>query len=457
MESARIALVLAAALVLPGCVGGLVTPSSTDAPLPGPDPVEELERRLTPEDVSASEVHIETDPGQPRHLVAAANAQGGFDVYVSWDAGGSWNRTHVSPEDVASAAGHPGFAALSDPVVAFGPDGMVYLSGLAYVPTSAVVVAESTDGGETWTEANVVHESDPATSFNDKEWMAVSPVTGSIVVAWQKEPAVDQLRRLDGTVPAVDPDPGNIVVSRSEDGGESWSEPVEVDRGRDNNGTQVLFTPDGRAHLLWMNYERRAIDYVVSHDDGRTWTDPEAIAEGIAVVPPYDRYQRMHTLPGFAAGPDGEVLAAVWHDRRAGDADVWAVASGDGGQTWTDEVRVNQDERGNGVIQIYPWVEVGPEGRIHASWYDASADPEEPLFRYHRGVAPGPGLGFVPSGPASEEAFTAFASRDSEEDTHRGLGDYTGIAASEAGVFPAWADGRGNESRIFAARLPIDG
>lgn len=456
MHRAVPALVLAAALVLAGCV----TPedletASRDLPADLPDEAEPLERRLTPPDASASEVDIQADPGDPEHLVAAANSEGGFDVYRTWDAGETWDRTHLEPEDVADATDAEAFAGLSDPVVAFGPDGTVYLSGLAYVPTSAVFVARSPDGGATWPDASIVHESDPAARFNDKEWMAASPATGTLVVAWQMEPAMDQGRNLE-FLPGVDPDPGNIVVSRSADGGETWSDPREVDRGMYNNGTQVVFGPDGQAHLLWLNYDRRTLDYVTSHDDGRTWTDPEAVAEGVTPVPPYDRYQRMHTLPGLAIGPDGETLAAVWHDDRLGDADVWAVASSDGGTTWSDETPVNEDP-GDDVPQIYPWVAVDPDGRIHASWYDARADPGTPLFRYHHARAPGPSLDFAPSEPASTVPFTAFSNPDGGNDTHRSLGDYTGLAATEAGVFPAWADGRGDESRVFAARLPAPG
>lgn len=451
------ALALAVALLLAGCITpDDLAPASRDLPeVPG-DEAEALERRLTASDASASEVHIEADPADPEHLVAAANSEGGFDVYVSWDAGATWNRTHVSPGEVADATGRAAFAGLSDPVLAFGPDGTVYLSGLAYVPTSTVFVARSPDGGTSWPEASIVHESDPALRFNDKEWMAASPATGTLLVAWQMEPAMDQGRNLE-FLPGVDPDPGNIVVSRSTDGGESWSDPLQVDRGTHNNGTQVVFGPDGQAHLLWVNYPRQTLDYVTSHDDGRTWTDPTAVAGDVEPVPPFDRYERMHTLPGLAVGPGGETLAAVWHDARRGEADVWAVASADGGDIWTDETLVTGGEDRGAVPQVYPWVAVDPDGRVHASWYDASPDPDVPLLDYRHAAAPGPGLDFGEPEPASTEAFQAFSTPETDEDTHRSLGDYTGLAASEAGVFPAWADGRGDAARVFAARLPAPG
>lgn len=453
----RFALVLAWALVAAGCLGvEQAGPSQT----PGPDASQVLERRLTPANVSASEVSIAANPTDPSHLVAAANSGGGFGVYVSRDAGASWTAYRFSPEDVRTEpTDRSRFQALSDPVVAFSPDGSeVYLAGLAYLPTSAVFVAVSPDGGASWPEAHIVDESDPAGRFNDKEWLGVNPETGTLLVAWQKEPALDQLRSVEHRS-GVDADVGRIVLSRSTDGGATWSQPTVISRGLHSNGTAIAFTQGGRAHVIWVNYETNTLDHVYSTDDGRSWTDPQPIAD-VDTVPPYPRYERMHTLPALTADPDGRAIYAVWHDERNGDADVYAVASSDAGKSWGHAVRVNDDPVGNGAAQLYPWADVGPNATLHVSWYDARADPEVPLLRFYHTRAPDPSLAFGPNRPASTEAFQAFCeqvpSGPTDEgacDEHRSLGDYTGIVATQRGVFPAWADGRGNASAIYSARL----
>ncbi len=441
---------LALLVVTAGCLG-----SQLDEAEDGSRHASEVvERQLTPDDQGASEVSITADPTDPSHLVAAANSDGGFGVYVTWDGGETWNTSRFEPADVGTGQA-TGFQAISDPVVAFGPDGTTYLAGLAYLPTSAVFVAESRDGGESWEAVHLVHESDPAVNFNDKEWLAVNPETGTLIVSWQMEPAVDQLRSVEGLTGA-DVDIGDIVVSRSTDGGQTWTEPEKISRGMHSNGTQVAVARDGQVHALWVNYETGTLDYVQSGTDGQTWTDPIAVAE-VDTVPAYPRYTRMHTLPALAVSETGREVYAVWHDNRTGDADVRAVASFDGGLSWTESVRVTDDEPGNGVLQLYPWATVGPDDRLHVSFYDTRQDPQHPRLAYYHTAAEPRSLDFGPDGQVSNRTFTAFDEPGCGDqgtcEEARSLGDYTGIAASEAGVLPAWADGRGEVSRIFAARL----
>lgn len=449
-----LALLVTAGVLLAGCLGALPGQPEATETAPGP-----LDLRVSPPDADAMEVDVAADGA---HLVAASNlrAEGhsGFGVYVSEDGGRSWDADYFDPEDLTALTGHPvGFAGLSDPVVAI-HDGTVYLSGLAYIPTSAVFVAWSQDGGRSWDGASLVDESDVAVAFNDKEWMGVNPATGTIHVAWAKEPVIDSLRAVQGAT-GLDVDVSDIHVSRSTDGGETWSDPVEVDRGMHNNGTAIAYT-DGRVHLIYLNYEEHAIDHLHSDDDGATWSKPRAIASA-TVVPPYPAYQRMHTLPGLAAGPDG-TLAAVWHDGAGGDADVRSVVSGDGGATWSPSFEVGSDADGDRE-QIYPWVDVGPGGAIHYTYYRSKADDAYTLEYVHRAIRDGVhevhgkerqdegrislrGGSWTQVRPVSNTTFSI-------EDRSGLLGDYTNVAVGEQGVFPAWADGRHDRPQIHVGRL----
>jgi len=447
------ALVLACLLVTVGCLGS--TPDTDPAGETDQAPAV-IESRLTPENESASEVSVAINPADPQHVVAAANSEGGFGVYVSEDAGASWEADRFDPEDASTVSDEvTRFTALSDPVVDFSPDGeRVYLAALAYLPTSAVIVAVSEDGGRSFDEVHVVDESEVAGQFNDKEWLGVNPHTGTLLVAWQKEPALDQLRDVEGET-GVDADVGRIVVSRSTDEGQTWSQPAEVSRGLHNNGTAIAFTENGKAHVTWVNYEENTLDYVSSTDDGESFSDPRGVAD-VYPVPSYPRYQRMHTLPGLAADPNSSTVAAIWHDDRNGDADVHAVASPDAGETWGKSVRVHPDSVDDGAAQIYPWIDVGPDGRVHASWYDARADPDKPRFAYYHASAPGPGLNFTPGQAVSNQTFAPFCEAPDSCEDQRSLGDYTGLAVGPAGVVPAWSDGRGEVSRIHAASVPLE-
>lgn len=445
-------------MLLAGCAG---IGDDGDSPLPGEGEDDRIiERRLTPVDRNASEVTVAADPTDPTHVVAGANSNGpqgaGFDLYESEDAGDTWDAGLYQADEIREPTEGPTYEAISDPVLEFASDGTLYLSGLALIPGSAIFVAVSPDGDVDFEDTYVVDESDPLANFNDKEWLGVSPETGTLIVAWQKEPAVDQLRGVEART-GIDADVGRIVSSRSTDDGETWSDPAEVSRGMHSNGTQVAFTEGGTAHMIWTNYETDTIDYVRSTDDGETWTDPEPIGP-VDTVDAYPRYQRMHTLPALASDEDGQALYAVYHDESTGDADVLAVASGDAGRSWSQPVRVNDDLASSGAIQFYPWATVGPAGDVHVSWYDSRIDPETPTFEFYHASAPGPGLNFTPNHPVSNATFTPFANSTDATGDDAGsvtLGDYTGIAASEAGVFPGWADARNGSAKVYAARLPL--
>ena len=446
----RVFVLAATALFLGGC---LATPTSL-VPTPLDDVAGIIERQLTPKGGTASEVAIAANPKDPLNLVASANGAGGLPVYWTKDGGLIWTASVLPTHRVGKPNGAPDtparFLGLGDPSLAFGPDGSAYLAGLAIIPTSGVFVAKSRDGGETWPQVTMVHESDLAASFNDKEWVGVSP-KGTVIVVWQKEPLLDSLRGVEGQT-GLDVDVGDIVFCRSTDGGLTWSLPMRVSRGLHNNGTQVVFTADGRGHMLWVNYETSTLDYVSSEDDGATWTTPKPIA-AITYSGALPRYNRMHTLPGLAASPTTGVLAATWHDARNGDLDVYAVASPDGGKTWSSEVvRVNDDPVKNGLHQMFPWVAVDHNDRIHVTFYDARLNETTHDFYYFHAAADDTRLDFGENRPVSTHPFRAFSGPGS----FRNLGDYTGLAATTAGLFPVWADARGERVGVFSSRVPLD-
>jgi hypothetical protein len=79
----------------------------------------------------------------------------------------------------------------------------------------------------------------------------------------------------------------------------------------------------------------------------------------------------------YAITPDGR-LFAVWEDYRNGaypDAgDIYAAFSDDGGFTWSDDIRVNDDTPG-GARRRYPKITAGPSGEVYIVWQDLRNDP----------------------------------------------------------------------------------
>lgn len=414
------AAVLLAAMALSACTGHAPA-SAAEAPT-----LAWQARGVTPHDDSASEVSIAVDPTDPLHVVAAANAGGGFAVYTSRDGGCTWWAERLT---ALSLFGVQGLAAtsLSDPAVAFSPDGTLRLAGLALLPTSQVFLASRATADGNW-HGTVVWRSDVAAAFNDKEWVGVSPSTGTIVVAWQREPAMDSLRGVEQSVAAAagtspDLDVGQVVVSRSTDGGQSWSLPTYAGSSLHSNGTQLAVTADGAWHLAWVDYEQPALMHSVSTDDGQTWGRPERIAP-LHIVHGFSGFTRMHTLPGLAT--DGTRLTIAWHDAGADTADVLVSTWSNG--TWSEAQRVPDDAAGADRVQIYPWVAYDDAGRLHVTYYSGVAGGN---FTYrHMALESGAWTG-------PDDLGQPFPLVDGNG-TAANIGDYTGVAWGQ-GLHAAWS------------------
>jgi len=115
-------------------------------------------------------------------------------------------------------------------------------------------------------------------------------------------------------------------------------------------------------------------------------------------------------------------------------------------------VRVNDDPVKNGLHQMFPWVAVDHNDRIHVTFYDARLNETTHDFYYFHAAADDTRLDFGENRPVSTHPFRAFSGPGS----FRNLGDYTGLAATTAGLFPVWADARGERVGVFSSRVPLD-
>ena len=60
-----------------------------------------------------------------------------------------------------------------------------------------------------------------------------------------------------------------------------------------------------------------------------------------------------------------------------GDVDVFLVRSEDGGRSWSQPERVNNDARHDGADQFFQWLAVDPSsGAVNVIFYDRRQDPE---------------------------------------------------------------------------------
>jgi hypothetical protein len=163
---------------------------------------------------------------------------------------------------------------------------------------------------------------------------------------------------------------------RSRDDGRTWGEPVVL--GAEANETTPLHLGDGRwlaCARIGSGVEKRdRLQLWASTDDGRTWTYRRMMTG----------YQRVNGH--LARLRDGRVLL-TYGDRASahGRKGLEAMLSPDGGETWTEPVRLID---WNGLDGGYPSSVQRADGQIVTAYY-ASALPGEPADSsegYHMAV-----------------------------------------------------------------------
>ncbi len=185
------------------------------------------------------------------------------------------------------------------------------------------------------------------------------------------------------------------MVSKSTDGGATFSRPVKVDAVFDIC-PQIVF---GACSLLNTSF-------------------------------------RVNSFPALAVDQHSGRVYVTWGDYRTGDADVLAASSRDGTR-WRGPVQVNSDRTDND--QFFPAVAVTPSGAVSIAYYDRRNDPNNFLIDTYVSTASGNSLNFRKDARATTESF------DPDADPSFGgafLGDYIGNAASRHAAHPIWTDTR---------------
>jgi hypothetical protein len=453
--------------------------------------VESLEDRSVPSaniDISHTstpevEANIDLNPANPQNLVATT-IHGSLSqhpppppasAFLSRDGGETWSPSTPLPLSI----GGVDYRFSGDATVAFDSSGNVYVSYIAANFTRggipiAIAIAKSTDGGQNFTQVRAAAAilSDGSVIL-DHPKVAVdhnplSPFRDTVYVTW-----VNESKSLGS----------NLVLSRSTDGGLSWSAPLTFDNdGNDVNLNTQTVGPDGSVYVTWVRDDPagNSTQFLASSTDGGVTFGSHIAVTTLHAQPEFDGEafsspaqpnrtgkSAMTAQASIdvdrSAGPFRGRLYMTYADRPAPDTrpfdeDIYLQFSDDHGQTWSPRQRVNDDGIGNS--QFFPSLSVDPTtGKVLISWYDTRRDPVN-LQKTDVFLAVGNpsrhGVHFRPNLQVTDQQSDESANNPQAIGWY---GDYEGLVAYGGVAHPVWIDARvsnvsaGLREEVFTAAV----
>ncbi|MGH9281552.1 MAG: sialidase family protein [Acidimicrobiales bacterium] len=324
------------------------------------------------------------DPLDPDHLVVVNRIdlpQYSCALHESRDGGRTWEAGTIPFPD-----GEERPERCFAPDAVFDSEGALYVSfvtliGLGNSPNALWVASRDRDA----TALGIPRRVEGPRTFQVR--LVADPRTpGGLYLTWLQADAVGV---------ALFPNTGNpVVLSTSDDGGETWSAPVRVsapERQRVVAPSPAVGDP-GQLWVLYLDLKDDRLDYHGGHefrggepyggtfslvlarssDDGATWD--ETVVDD-AIVPNERFLVFLPQSPSLAVDAGRDRVFAGFSDGQLDDPDVWVRVSDDGGGTFGPRRRVNDTVEGDGTAQYLPRLAVAPSGRLDVVYYDRRADP----------------------------------------------------------------------------------
>lgn len=385
---------------------------------------------LTPEAGYFTEPAVAVNPGNPQQVVAVF--QDNAHAAYSHDFGKTWT--------VAEGVDPKNYKVSGDVSTVFDKQGHAFICYIAFdklgtfnywahgATRNGIFVRRSADGGKTWDADHVPvaeQPSQPGIPFEDKPYIVAdnghSKYAGNLYVGWTRWRLTDS----------------QMVLSRSIDGGRTWSQPVEIDAHpglpRDDNGAAEGFdgavAADGTLYAIWS--QDNDIMFTASRDGGKKFSRARAIIHTAPIMFAIDTLDRANGFPQVGVDPKTNRIYVTWSDYRNGDLDVFISSSSDRGKHWSTAVRVNNDPVHNGAEQFFQWLAVDPvDGSVNVMFYDRRRDPNN-----RKQV--------VVLARSSDGGRTFHNYAWTEEPFEAGgvfFGDYSGLAAHGGRVYGVWTE-----------------
>lgn len=382
-----------------------------------------------------NEPAIAMDLKNPNHIIVGSNLD---NCFLSHDGGYTWEQSRI----FSSTLGVWG-----DPCVVVDTLGNFYFFHLSNPPgpefIDRIVCQKSVDRGATWNSGSGIGYN--SGKNQDKEWAVVNRNTNRLYVTWTQFDKYGSISSGDSSI---------ICFSRSDDLGETWINPIRLNRvagdclDSDNTveGAVPAIGPNGEVYVSWAGPEGILFDR--SLDGGDSWLEDDIHVNDMPGGWDFS-IPGIYRANGFPvtccdAGTSqfrGNIYIN-WSDQRNGtnDTDIWLSRSTDGGNSWSAPLRINDDPPGK--QQFFTWMAVDQvtgyiwivfyDRRNHSDWHTdvygaLSKDGGESFVNFKISETP-----FLPN----PDIF---------------FGDYNNIAAHNNSVRPVWTRLHEDELSIYTA------
>ena len=283
-----------------------------------------------------------------------------------------------------------------------------------------------------------------------------------------------------------------VGVFRSADDGRTFVGPVEAANGAGEVGINVVdiqVLSDGTLVVPYVQFEfkperrqtkgklRTKTWLTTSTDGGVTFLKPKPgpVIERNLDDPDYRRAGGFLTVAVDATkGRFSDRIYMAWSDTRFGKPRVVVSHSADGGETWTDPIKLEGSVPGD-TLQFMPRLAVNSRGVVGIFWLDTREHVKQKHYHGYFAASVDGGASFLPSvrvstapsdpyGPGNvrpsamvvKSQGTAVLSLLSAASRWPAGGDYLGLATDSNGTFwPLWPDARTGTFQLYTAELSV--